>query len=319
MDHSLRTLIVCLFLFWGAVLHAAPDLAAQASAARQRGEMFIQGADGRRFLPAEIDFLGKLASPEISRMCTPAMEAIADFSEQLKARGVSLIVVPVPPKALFSGDSLGLTPGQEQLMRRGWETIMSELSARGVVVEDLSGDFAQAGEDPFCRRDTHWSGRGIDLAAKRIAAALSSRAGIVVQPASGELKTLKIRGDLGGDPEEISLRFPGMASDPDASRKHPVLLLGDSHLLVFHVGGDLHASGAGLADQLASSLGSSPDMIAVRGSGATSSRMNLARRARREPGYLEDKKVVVWCFAGRDFTEASEWKKIPLLKTSNGS
>ena len=319
MDHSLRTLIACLVLFAGAMLHAAPDLAAQAAAARQRGEMFVEGADGRRFLAAEIDFLGKLASPEISKTVAPAVEAIADFSEQLQACGVSLIMVPVPPKALFSGDSLGVTPDQQQLMRRGWETIMSELSARGVAVEDLSADFAQAGHDPYCRRDTHWSGRGIDLAAKRIAAVLSAKMGMPVQPAAGDWKTLNIRGDLGGEPEEVSLRFPGVAPETAASRKHPVLLLGDSHLLVFNAGGDLHASGAGLADQLASSLGSAPDMIAVRGSGATSSRMNLARRARSEPGYLEGKKVVVWCFAGRDFTEADEWKKIPLLKTPNGS
>ncbi len=38
-------------------------------------------------------------------------------------------------------------------------------------------------------------------------------------------------------------------------RESPVLLLGDSHALVFHAGEDLHGSGAGLADHLALSLG----------------------------------------------------------------
>ena len=37
--------------------------------------------------------------------------------------------------------------------------------------------------------------------------------------------------------------------EPD--RTSPVLVLGDSHVLVFHDGGDMHAAGAGLPDQLA--------------------------------------------------------------------
>jgi alginate O-acetyltransferase complex protein AlgJ len=96
------------------------------------------------------------------------------------------------------------------------------------------------------------------------------------------------------------------------------VLLGDSHVLVFHSGGDLHTAGAGLPDRLGAALGSSPDVLGVRGSGATSSRIALARRARADDAYLDAKQAVVWCFAGREFTESDGWKKVPLRKPGGG-
>jgi alginate O-acetyltransferase complex protein AlgJ len=98
--------------------------------------------------------------------------------------------------------------------------------------------------------------------------------------------------------------------EPDANS--PVLLLGDSHTLVYH---DFLAERAGLLDQLALQLGFAPDLIGTRGSGATPVRINLYRRSVKDPGYLAKKKVIVWCFAAREFTEATEgWAKVPVAK-----
>ena len=207
MDRTFRTLTAFFALAGFAAVQASPDLSSQADAAQQRGEMFVAGSDGRRFLPAELRFAAKLASPEISKFAAPAVDAIADFSGQLKAQGVSLVLLPVPPKALFAGESLGVSPEQRQQMQAGWKTIMEELAARGVVVEDLSEVFAGAQDDPYCRRDTHWSGRGIALAADVVSSALAKSEGLQVGPVAGLWKMQKIQGDLGGDPEEVSLRF----------------------------------------------------------------------------------------------------------------
>lgn len=318
MDRAFRTLIAFLVLAGFARAEGLPDLAAQAAAAQQRGEVFVAGNDGRRFLPSELRFASKLASSEISKLAAPAVDAIADFADQLKARGIALVLVPVPPKAMFAADSLGVAADQRQFMVRGWETILSDLRARGVAVEDLVPVFEAAKDDPYCQRDTHWSGRGIALAADALSPALAKATGVHARPISAPWTTHKIQGDLGGEPEDVNLRFSGMTADPAVAAAHPVLLLGDSHLLVFHAGGDLHATGSGLADQLASALGSMPDVMAVRGSGATSARMNLARRARGDAGYLASKKVVVWCFAARDLTEADAWKKIPIQRPVAG-
>ena len=58
-----------------------------------------------------------------------------------------------------------------------------------------------------------------------------------------------------------------------------------------------------------------PDLIGTSGSGATPVRLTLYRRSVKDPGYLAKKKIVVWCFAAREFTEATEgWAKVPIAK-----
>ena len=76
----------------------------------------------------------------------------------------------------------------------------------------------------------------------------------------------------------------------------------------------MHASGAGLPDQLAFELRAPVDVLGVRGSGATPARISLARRARANPNYLATKKVIIWCFGVRELTQAEAWKPVPLLK-----
>jgi alginate O-acetyltransferase complex protein AlgJ len=86
-------------------------------------------------------------------------------------------------------------------------------------------------------------------------------------------------------------------------------LLGDSHTLVYH---EFHAESSGLLDQIAAEIGFAPDLIGTRGSGATAVRTDLYRRARRDPAYLAKKKVIVWCFAAREFSEADGWSQLPV-------
>ena len=88
--------------------HAGP-LADKAAAADSKRESYVEGSDGWRFLPAELRFADKLASPDISALAAPAVTVIADFASQLREGGVSLVVVPIPPKALVQSSSLGLT------------------------------------------------------------------------------------------------------------------------------------------------------------------------------------------------------------------
>ncbi len=82
--------------------------------------------------------------------------------------------------------------------------------------------------------------------------------------------------------------------------------------LSFNAGGDMHAEGAGFADQLALELGFAVDLVGVRGSGATAARINLLRRARQTPDYWSNKKLVIWCFAARELTESDGWRNVPI-------
>lgn len=311
MDRQAIVVVIALLLS-GAIVQAGM-LADRAAAADARQERFVEGVDGWRFLPAELRFADKLASPGIVPMIASAAGIIADFAAQLKDAGVRLVVIPVPPKALVEGAALGIGPDEAKKMREGWRAIMEDLASRGVQAIDLLPDYdaAQAREPVFCRRDTHWSGHGIEAAVIRLVAAIKGGdADVELVP----WKETSIHGDLGGEPEKVKLRFPGVG----VSARAPLLLLGDSHVLVFHQGGDMHAVGAGLPEQAGVLLGAMPGVMGVRGSGATSSRMQLARRVRSEPGYLKEGDVVAWVFAGREFTEADMWKKVPIFPRRRG-
>ena len=75
----------------------------------------------------------------------------------------------------------------------------------------------------------------------------------------------------------------------------------------------MHAEGSGLSDHLAAALAMPVDLIARRGSAATSVRIDLARRTRADPEFAAAKKVVVWCFAARELTESAGWRDVPLF------
>lgn len=297
-------------------------------------------SDGWLFFVAELRFLslGRFwgdEAPKVSRSHKPELAdpipAIMDFQKQLKARGIDLLLVPVPPKAAIYPEKIlpGFNVGKDDaapVVRRFYE----ELRAAGIEVLDLLPLMIRNDDDNrdpvFCKTDSHWSGTGCLLAARAIAGKIKER---LTTPTPrkefvSEWKEIQINGDLIGllpsdakkpGPEKIKVRQvsekgSGAAVGPDSESS--VLLLGDSHTLVFH---DFFAERAGLVDQLAQELGFAPDLIGTRGSGATPVRISLYRHSLKNPGYLAKKKVVVWCFAAREFTEATEgWARMPIAK-----
>jgi alginate O-acetyltransferase complex protein AlgJ len=298
------------------------------------------GEDGWLFFAGELRLLslGRFwgdDAPKVSRarkaeLANP-IPAILDFQHQLKARGIELVLVPVPPKAAIYPEKI--VPGFDlrshdpaPVLRRFY----GELRAAGVDLLDLSPVLIQNREHPrgpvFCKTDSHWSGIGSVLAAQAIAEHVRRKlpAPALRKEYASDWNEVQINGDLAGllpaearkpGPEKISVQSvseKGTGAVVEADPNSPLLVLGDSHTLVYH---DFLAERAGLLDQLALELGFAPDLIGTRGSGATPVRINLYRRSLREPGYLAKKKVVVWCFAAREFTEATEgWAKAPVAK-----
>ena len=320
-------------------------VALRARAAEEASETMVAGLDGWLFLTAELrhmglgEFWGEAAA-EVSRAKkvgrADPLPVIIDFHQQLQKSGVELWLVPVPPKVtiypeMLSEDFEGLTP---HTTRRdpSHQKFYRLLGEAGIRVVDLTADFLAAKQEStmpiYCRTDSHWSGPAMTVAAELLAMKIKERewhAGIPKRSITAEEKEISFTGDLASDEagkETVLLRDVGMGESGhlkaiDPSEESPVLLLGDSHNLVFHSGNDMHSRGAGLPDQLAYELGYPVDLIAVRGSGATPSRVNLLRKVRRDPVYLSSKKVVIWCFAAREFTESDGWAKVPVVKDVN--
>ncbi|MBU4286311.1 MAG: hypothetical protein KKD76_05320 [Verrucomicrobia bacterium] len=217
--------------------------------------------------------------------------------------------------------------GRSSRLDTALQTFYGQLRLKGIHVLDLTSVFMKNRSNPegalYCRQDSHWSGTGCVLAATEIGMELLATFNDRPKQAfTGQWDTVEISGDLWqalGDPklpkEQVRIRRVSRAGQRGAvepSSKSPVILLGDSHGLVFHGGDDMLARDAGLSDQLALELGFPVDLVAVRGSGATPSRINLLRRAQKDPNYWAGKKWVVWCFSAREFTESDGWRKVPI-------
>ena len=304
--------------------------------------MTVRGADGWLFHRGELRqmALESLTGPEAAALNpdrkpqhADPRSAIVDYAKACRDRGIVLWVVPIPAKSAVYPDRLDAAlppPPREQRLDPAHAALYRRLAEAGVTVIDPMPLFLAHRDDPqgpvFCRSDTHISPRACVLLAEHLAAKARKEpwtAAVARQPYASASEETTITGDLlrvlPGDamaPERLALRRVSPEGgngrvEPDGAS--PVLLLSDSHGLVFHDGGDMHAVGAGLPDQLACELGFAVDLIAVRGSAARPARISLYRRARRDPAYLGGKRLIIWCFTVRELT-ASAWGTIPLTK-----
>lgn len=293
----------------------------------------LVGREGWLYLTQE---LRALAAPAWrQREGLPAerdpLPAIVDFRDQLRGAGIELVVVLVPPKVLVVPEPLFGERSASVAESLGQElaALQGELARQGVTTLDLLAPFARSRSEParelFCQTDSHWSPRGIALAARLIGERLGTPswiAGVPRRELAVERREVAIDGDLGrlrrGEPsprevvevEEVLERRAGALVPLVPWRESPVLLLGESHVLVFHAGGDLHTRGAGLPEHLALALGFPVDVVGVRGSGGTPSRVNLMRRG----DALAGKRVVIWVLAARELLAGSDWRRVPVVR-----
>lgn len=304
----------------------------------------VKGRDGWLFLIEELrhiaagSFWGTNAAA-VSQSTKPdfadPLPAIIDFHKQLQTLGIELIMVPIPPKAFVYPDKIMNQMKTDPLPRLdASHQLFFKLLRKGeiLVVDPLPlflRERAAQAKHLYCKQDSHFSGYACVVLARHLTAELKKRSWYTQTPQSRyeqRQRDTPITGDLWSslndasiEREMLPLSYVGtpnndlsvpVAADP----KSPVLLLGDSHCLIFSAGDDMHAKGAGLADQLAYELGFAVDQMGVRGSGSTPARYNLYRRAKRDPAYLRSKKVIIWCFAAREFTESSSgWRVLSVM------
>ena len=299
----------------------------------QSSSQVVTGKNGWLFLEQELRFLNSgvfwgeyaqavsRAKRDDAKDPTPAILA---FHQALAEKGISLLLVPVPPKALIYQEYV-----PDSIKKPEWGASLDRfytlLRDKGVQVLDLRDELTRQKKtqqrDLYCQTDSHWSGYGAVVAANLIAKEIAE-----LIPAGSEKYTekwhdIQIVGDLRlmlandqKEKETLPIReiMDTSGRPPEVDASSPVLVLGDSHVLVFHDGKDMFARGAGVSDQLSFSLARSVDVIGVRGSGATPARLSLYRKGQRNPDYLAGKKVVVWCFAAREVTETEGWRVLPI-------
>jgi hypothetical protein len=108
-------------------------------------------------------------------------KAILRFRDQLKERGIRLVVMPVPGKpSVYPDQVTGRAAGKERQFRSPTLELLDGLQRQGVATVDLFAAFQTARdsggrESPgplYLARDTHWTPLGAQIAAQAVAAKL---------------------------------------------------------------------------------------------------------------------------------------------------
>lgn len=252
--------------------------------------------------------------------------AIVDLHRALRARGIKLVLLPMPDKASLVGSKLhGRRPTARQVATNGsLGRFVADMRSEGVIVFDPTP--VQVGAQdapPFLRQDTHWTPVWMEQVAKDLAVHIEKHAGLArVTPSPWKSVAQQVErvGDIvdmlklsdGQNlfaPQKVTIhQVQGADGTPfEPSEKAELLLLGDSFTNIFSMPSMGWGESAGLGPHLALALGRPVDVLSQNDSGAYASRKLLSEALGAGEDRLAGKKVVVWEFASRELA-VGDWK-----------
>jgi len=293
-------------------------------------QMGFKGKDGWLFFRKEIDYLngGDLISQPNDKNPLPILR---EFKSFLDSHNISLLFCVIPNKSDIYFEKLPVDAPKESgaIINPYGRKFLADLQKNGIEIIDLLPDFLAAKQDDqknrealYQKHDTHWTFRGLRLAAQRIADRIKHctwYAGLAKSPVRYTLKdtVCSRRGDIVERlPEKERSDYPAdslaaqqvvkpdgslyKASNPDA----PVMLIGDSFTGVFEL---VDCKSAGVGAHIADATGIPIDVITSWGGGPLVRDKML--RARKND--LAKKRLVVYLMVARDLYNYSQ-KWLPL-------
>ena len=262
-------------------------------------------------------------------------KTIVDFKEYLASMKVDFLLVPIPTKAeVFPDKLLNLVRSDKNIpvLNPHGRKFLLELGQAGVDVVDLLPTFLEARlqtkadqEALYQAQDTHWTNRGLKLAAALLAKRIQRYPwfeGLAEKTIKYRIEQVvfKRHGDLVSrlaDAEQLKYKPTslighrvigpdGKAYDDDPTS--PIAILGDSFTGVFQ---RTDCRNAGVSAHLARELGQPVDLVMSYG-GGPNVRRKLMRRGEED---LSKKRLVIWMFAARDFYDYWEdWEQLKRTK-----
>jgi hypothetical protein len=253
--------------------------------------------------------------------------AVLDFARALAARGIRLVLFPVPDKATIQPRQLHGRGGDGRLPAEAnpdHARFVAEMRSAGVLVFDPTPPALAPGDGPrFLQQDTHWTPAWMAAVAAELARFVRMQVPlppvtspawkVVSQPVTrvGDVvDMLKLTSEQTVfAPATITVeQVQGPDGQPwQPSEQADVLLLGDSFTNVFSAPSMGWGEAAGLAPHLARALGRDLDLIAQNDSGAFATRKLLSEALGAGEDRLAGKKVVIWELAARELA-AGDWK-----------
>jgi SGNH hydrolase-like domain, acetyltransferase AlgX len=290
------------------------------------------GRDGFLFFRNSLTYLagGNLTSQRPGKNPLPV---IVEFKQALAAKGVDFLFVPVPTKEeVFPGhfDRSGKDLVGKVVNPFGRQFLL-ELSQAGVEVVDLLPRFlAETSASPggtgeleplYQRQDTHWTDRGLRLAAKEIAERIKRYAWFpMLAPYSSAYRTQATSFTRFGDlhsrlPEREQQRYKPevlqaqqvLSADGklyEDTPSSPIVVLGDSFTGVYEL---TDAEHAGVSAHVAAGISHPVDLVMSYG-GGPNVRNKLMSRGKAD---LSRKKLVIWMMTARDLYDYWEdWEAL---------
>jgi hypothetical protein len=299
------------------------------------GAKVTRGTDGWFFYKPGLNYLlARPGSAEAAGATNDPLPAIVHFRDQLAARGIRLVLMPVPNKESVYPDRL--TPRAAALpgiLAPRTRDLLERLRAADVEFIDLFADFARARQaaatDPsspapplYLAQDTHWSPAGVQLAAQTAARRLLELGPVRPGPVAYDARpaTIQRLGDIlrmmqvplveqSTTPETVPCLQVVRRADGQPYEDSPtaeILVLGDSFCRIYQHDAP---GNAGFVAHLAKELGQPLLALVNDGGGSTLVRRELHGR----PAFLARKKIVLWEFVERDIALGLEgWQRVPL-------
>ena len=291
------------------------------------GEKVVLGAGEGRWLfyRQDVEFLVQPSPLDVrSAKLDNPIQAILKFRDQLKKKGVELLVVITPGKPSIYPERLTGASGEKPIASHG-KAILDSLTKLGLNTVDLYTPLHAAKADDsklgalYLDDDTHWTPRGAELAAGEIAKKVNSmvNAGLIdIGEPSVDYEVTDSLADRMGDIGEMSglnkfnvfkvQQVTGHVVSPfkDDFRKSKILILGDSFSRIYQTDAPVNA---GWIAHFAKNISRPVSSIVSDGGASTLVREKLARKA----GVLKGKKLLIWEFVERDLRFGAEgWKTI---------
>ncbi|WP_437708582.1 hypothetical protein WMF45_30575 [Sorangium sp. So ce448] len=289
----------------------------------------LAGRDGFLFYRNDLEYVSG-GDLEQQRKGKNPLPVILEFKKLLDEQGVDFLFVPVPTKLEVYPEKLdpAFTALSGQVINPAFRKLIESLSREGVEIVDLLPAFLQAkatsAAEPFLfqRQDTHWTDRGLRLAADLLATRVKKYpwyAELAKQKRAYDLREASFTrfGDLHSRlpeaeqkkyaPETLVAHQVVADGKPyDDEPESPVVLLGDSFTAVYEL---TDAEHAGVSAHLARGIAYPLDLVMSYG-GGPNVRQKLLRRSVEALG---TKKLVIWMMTARDlYNYWEDWE--PLKK-----
>ena len=294
-----------------------------------KDQMGIVGRDGWLFFRKSVDYI---LAPDLSQQPLEKnpLPHLREFKSFLDGKNINFLFVAVPCKEELYPEKLGITTtdATRAIVAPNGRKILADLQKNGIEVIDLLPRFLEAkAEDAlstgtvYQKQDTHWTNRGLQIAANLIADRIKQYAWYSAyenqrKSYTGFDTTFLRQGDIVERiPEAVRIDYAVDTLDarqiltPEGKKYKsdpagPIMLIGDSFTGVFEL---IDCKSAGIGANIAQKTGLPVDILTGWGGGP----MIMNKMIRIKKNTLGVKRLVIFMMTSRDLYDYSlGWEKL---------